>query len=242
MRVMILLAVLVTTSCASPLSLRGARVLEPGEVEVLASPQVQFGVAEDEHGFSFKPELSARFGLVDRVDLQLRVDPTLIPEVSAGYQVLGDPRRDDDLALSVTGGAKVGVEYYGSGFTFAAVPLQMLLEVPLTDVIAFTGGLRGSLVAIAPLSTRNQFFGAADDAEPFGATLGAMAGLRVKTGALVLQPELGVAGGVGGYGAGAVGPARAAFVATVGLTLGGQFDLAAPASAPSRPPSPASLH
>ncbi len=246
-QVAVVAAAMMVTACASPMSLRGARVLEPGEVEVLASLQGQAGLADDGAGALYDvatvhPEVSVRFGLVDRVDLQLRVDPTVLPEVSAGYQVLGDPQRDDDVALTLTGGLKVGVEYYGTTYTYAAVPLQVLVDVPLSDELAFTGGARVNLLAFAPESKPSGIFTPARSAEPFGIAPGVVAGLRWKRGALVLQPELGVATGIGGYGAGAVGPARSLVVASLGLNVGGQFDFAAPAPRPPRPSTPASLH
>jgi hypothetical protein len=220
--------------CSTPLSLRGARVLEPGEVEVLFSPQVQVpavvaagggqSVAAGGNPFGWA-EASARFGLIDRLDLQLRLDPSIIPEASLGYQLVGDPARNDDFALTVTAGLKPSFLFVAANFN---VPVQVLVEAPLNDTLAFTGGLR-----VIP-----SVFSIFGGGNIFAFAPGVVAGVRFKTGNFVLQPEVGlssylpvgaVAGGqsIGFLGQGFVAGSVAA---TVGLNIGGQFDF--------RPPQP----
>lgn len=182
------MAVLTTTmACSTPLSLRGARVMEPGELEVIVSPQMNVDVlatlarSEQRVDRMFAPELSARFGVADRVDLQLRVDKSILPEISAGYQLVGDPSRDDDLAVTVTGGLKLSWLLYGPAF-FVSVPVQLLTEIPLNHVIAVVGGLR--VVAGA---------GTDRGGLVFAVSPGLTAGVRCSIGPFVISPELGVA-------------------------------------------------
>jgi hypothetical protein len=220
--------------CSTPLALRGARVLEPGEVEVLFSPQVQLPVVVGTGGgqssaAAIQPfgwaEASARFGLIDRLDLQLRLDASIVPEVSVGYQLLGDPARNDDFALTLTAGVKPSFLIVAANVN---VPLQVLVEVPFNDTFAFTGGLRMIPSVFSIFGAGNIF--------AFGP--GAVAGVRIKTGNFVFQPELGLSGYLpvgaesGGQSIGFLGQGFAVgtVAATVGLTLGGQFDF--------RPPQP----
>jgi hypothetical protein len=146
-------------SCSLPLSSRRAQVLEPGELEASAagSGGALFGnAAVGSFTSSYVPALgmnaSLRFGLVERIDLQLRVLDLLVPEVSAGWQLIGDPTKND-LALTLTGG--VG-PVFGFGFSSATgtvtqfgayVPLQLLVDVPVGDgalTFAFRGVTSGS--------------------------------------------------------------------------------------------------
>jgi hypothetical protein len=184
--------------------------------------QVGYG---DDLDTAVVPEVSARFGVVDRVDVQVRVDGQVLPEVSAGIQLLGDPKRDDDVALTVTGGARIAVlPSLVAGSTSVGqltIPLQLLGEVPLADGVALTGGAR-----VVP--------GFNSETGP-GVAPGLLAGLRVKWGALVVHPEVGFAvGSVGALKGVTIGSPNYV-VGSVGLNIGGQFDFRPPAS-----PSPSS--
>ena len=225
---MAVVAMLTTTmACSTPLSLRGARVMEQGELEVIASPQVTVDVLSvaDGHepppGLLFAPELSARFGIADRVDLQLRVDQSILPEVSAGYQLVGDPTRDDDFALTVTGGLKPS--WLLSREVFLSAPVQLLAEVPLNDDVALTGGVR--VVAGAGLDNNSELVVAVSP--------GVTAGLRWRVGPFVFHPELGVATALasGDYRVQFITPTlvpRPLLAASFGLNVGGVFDFREP--------------
>lgn len=223
--------------CSTPLSLRGARVMEPGEVEVIVSPQLQVPAVVGTGGgqssaVALQPfgwvEASARFGLVDRLDMQLRLDPSIVPEVSVGYQLLGEPARNDDFALTLTAGIKPSFLLLAAN---VSVPLQVLVEMPFNDVFAFTGGLR----LIPSVFT---IFGAGNI---FAFAPGATAGVRLKAGGFVLQPELGLSGYLpvgavaGGQNVGFLGQGFAvgSVAATIGVSLGGQFDFRPPQPAPA---------
>lgn len=229
MRLMFMVMLLVTTSCASPLSLRGARVLEPGEVEVIASAQALTGPMIEEKGTSrgfanaIQPELSVRAGVGERVDLQLRLAPYSLPEVSAGVQVLGEPKRDDDVAVTITAGVRPS-QPFEAGYVLT-FPAQLLVEVPMSDTIALTGGARV-----------NTMIGVGQQLVPFGVSPGLVGGVRVHWGMLVVQPELGVAAGIGPIGVGYTGSLAAPswMVASFGLNVGGQFEFTLPE--PTRPP------
>lgn len=222
--------------CSTPLSLRGARVMEPGEVEVIVSPQVQVpavvGTAGGQSaGSPIQPfawvEGSVRFGVIDRLDLQLRIDPSVVPEVTAGYQLLGDPTRNDDFALTVTAGIKPSFLLVASNVN---IPLQVLVEVPFNETLAFTGGVRMIPSVLTIFSAGNLFAFAP----------GVTAGLRVTAGSFVLQPELGLSGylplGVvaGGQSVGFLGQGFlvGSVAATFGLSIGGKFDFRPPQPAP----------
>ena len=221
---MVTAATLTTTmACSTPLSLRGARVMEQGELEVIASPQVNVDVLSvvDGHepplGLLIAPELSARFGIADRVDLQLRVDKTVLPEVSVGYQLVGDPTRDDDFALTVTGGLKPS--WLLSREVFLSAPVQLLAEVPFNKDVALTGGLR--VVAGAGLDNNSDAVVAVSP--------GVTAGVRWRMGPFVFHPEIGVATALasGDYKVQFVSATlvpRPLLAASLGLNVGGVFD------------------
>lgn len=212
--------------CSTPLSLRGARVVEPGELEVLASPQVHvLAVPNSDSAYDVRTvgwgEVSARFGLVDRVDLQLRIDPSVIPEISAGYQLVGDPARTDDVAVSITGGIRP--TFLGNRLV-ASLPVQVLVEVPLAgELFALTAGVRTvPLVAIT--------------ADSFGVGVGpgVVAGFRTRLGPFVVQPEVALAANIPGGGASTTSGFQSnlgvqLYSESGGLSVGGQFDFRQPA-------------
>lgn len=89
---------------------------------------------------------SLRFGLIPRVDLQLRLLDLVVPEISAGWQIFGDPAVSD-FALTLTAGAG---PVFGAGFSNAGgafsqfgafIPVQLLVDVPVGDG-ALTFGAR----------------------------------------------------------------------------------------------------
>jgi hypothetical protein len=238
----------IAAACSTPLSLRGARVMEPGEFEVLASPQLQGAspfVGVGSSSLVAPPlvfpwiEGSLRFGLFDRADLQLRFDPTLLPEVSMGYQLVGDPAKDDQLAVTVTGGAKVTpVSVAGVGTVWWNTPLQVLVDLPLGEMFGVMGGLR-----IIP----NGFvaFGGGAGGGVFGVAPGAVIGARMKVGSFVLSPEFAVSANFPFFGVAAtsgatfgttgVGQASGTFGLNIGGQFGGPAKTVAPPAAPGGP-------
>ena len=217
-----------TMACSTPLSLRGARVMQPGELEVIVSPQVRVDVltlVKDERPprkdlVVFTPEVSARFGIADRLDLQLRVDQTILPEVTAGYQLVGDPGRDDDVAVTVTGGFKV--TWLGWRDAFLNIPVQLLVDVRLNNAVALTGGLR--VVGMGGVGVGGPVIGVAP---------GVTGGVRFTAGRFVIHPELGVSTD---FASGdfvvqfiTANPVpRPLLAATFGLNVGGTFDFREP--------------
>jgi hypothetical protein len=230
--VTVIMAAGLTAACTSPLALRGARVLEPGELEVIASPKLAVDVVTVVSGDEsareralapdalFAPEVSVRFGIVDRVDLQLRLDAIALPEVSVGHQLLGDPTRDDDVAMTLTGGLKLSLLSGLEATGLVHVPMQLLIDLPITDVVAVTAGLR-----VVP-SIGVGYLG---DSR-VGIAAGVLGGVRVKAGAFVFSPELAVAGNAaaGALSYSFVGnnpvPVGYPLVVALGLNVGGQFD------------------
>ncbi|MFO0467433.1 MAG: hypothetical protein ACK5ZS_00585, partial [bacterium] len=80
LRLLVLSVFALSAACATPLSMRNARVVEKGEVEVLVSPQAQLSyqiIDGKLRGPQPLPwgEASLRFGVADNLDLQLRFDP-----------------------------------------------------------------------------------------------------------------------------------------------------------------------
>jgi hypothetical protein len=232
MRLMtMVMSVLVTTSCASPMALRGARVLERGEVEVLASVQMLTGPVREEaliepavspsFAKSITPEVSLRTGIAERVDLQLRLTPMWLPELSGGVQLLGDPARNDDIAVTLTGGVRPS--YPSDAGYILAFPAQLLVEVPMSDTISLTGGARV-----------NTFASVGQQIDLVGVSPGAVGGVRVHWGNLVVQPELAFAAGIGAFGVGYTGTSStpSSMLASFGLNVGGQFDFAWPTPSP----------
>ena len=249
LRLTLAAAALLAVGCSTPLAIRGARVMEPGEVEVLASPQLQVA-SVSVGGFGASPALtypwiegSVRFGLIDRLDMQLRFDPSLFPEISFGYQFIGDPSRDDDFALTLTGGVKATFAGAGGGLAaYFNLPIQLLVDIPVGESFGLLAGLR-----VIP----NGFFGIGGGSGGLvaGAAPGGVVGLRFKLGAVVISPEFAVSsnfpflGTVSGGGTtGGLGLATTS--GTFGLNIGGQFGgpdkkPAASSQAPAPPASAA---
>lgn len=146
-------AVASAAACSLPLASRRAQVLEPGELEasVGAAGGVLFTeIAGGSFSSSYLPafgsQASARFGLIPRIDLQLRLLDVLVPEVSAGWQLVGDPAAND-FAVTLTGGVgpNFSVGFSNATGVFGAlglfIPVQLLVDVPVGDG-ALTFGAR----------------------------------------------------------------------------------------------------
>jgi hypothetical protein len=260
LRLLVLSVFALSAACATPLSMRNARVVEKGEVEVLVSPQAQLSyqiIDGKLRGPQPLPwgEASLRFGVADNLDLQLRFDPGVLPEISAGYQLIGDPAKDDDMAVSVTGGLKPALGALGdTSVVYASAPLQVLADIPLAPGFFLTGGLR----VIPNMTILNDNIG-------FGVAPGVTGGLRfVLADFLVIHPELAVSGNIPFLGSAVVADsfgqpsANIGFLsATMGFNVGGTFDFRpkeperpavvepeptpalAPAPAPAPAPTPA---
>jgi len=241
LRLSLLAVVAFSTACATPLSMRTARVVEKGAIEVLVSPQAQLSYQISQGNLTGPipfpwGEASLRFGVADNLDLQLRFDPGVLPEVSVGYQLVGDPARDDDLAVSVTGGVKPAFGILGSGIFYASAPLQVLADFALAPGLSLTGGLR--VIPNMTLISGNVGLGVAP---------GFTGGVRlVLADVFVVHPEFAVSGNVpllgaaspGGIGQPSLGSGFLS--ATLGFNVGGTFDFRrAPERSPVVEPAPA---
>lgn len=198
---------LLSVGCSTPLSVRRAQVLNPGQAEVMVSPQFQVGTLADSVGqfngsYSEETgaqggrvfgwgELSARFGVAERMDLQLRVDPSLLPEVAVGYQFQGRTGTSITHAATFTAGIKLGApgllgNSLGSGGFLLSIPLQLLCDIPLGEHAVLVAGLR-----LIP----NAYFGSWNFAP------GAVAALSFGgTGPWRFQPEVAVSANFLGVG------------------------------------------
>ncbi|MDP2346006.1 MAG: hypothetical protein Q8O67_34020 [Deltaproteobacteria bacterium] len=216
--VVALIAVVITSGCAS-LAMRSARVVEPGEVEVLVTPQVRAGFAIGERVApqSVMPwaEASIRWGLFQDVDVQLRLDPLLSPELSFGWQLIGDPRRENDVALTLTSGARLQPSLAGlQALPALSAPFQLLADVPFTECLSLTGGVR--VLAGIPLEGIGSAFVLAP---------GAVVGLRLTIAdSFIIHPEVALST-IHGFAGDDVKITGFFAVATFGLNLGGTFDL-----------------
>lgn len=191
---------LLSVGCSTPLSLRRAQVLNRGQAEVMVSPQFQVGRLADKLGMLESGagnvfgwgELSARFGVMDRVDVQLRVDPSLLPEVAVGYQFAGQTGVSATSATTVTAGVKVGAPglFMSSEADRAvlSIPLQLLHDHPLGEHVVAVVGLR-----VIPSINKGDF----------SLAPGAVAALSFGgTGPWRFQPELAVSTTFIGLGSG----------------------------------------
>jgi hypothetical protein len=140
----------VTAGCSSPLASRRAQVLEPGELEVSLVPYVEGTKVFAQGSTSYSPvdlaypsgEATARFGVMERVDVQLKVDPTIIPEVNVAVQAVGDPSKDE-FALTFSGGVKptiVAMPGFAGGLI--TVPLEVIADIPISDALIAVAGAR----------------------------------------------------------------------------------------------------
>lgn len=227
----LVMAMAVCAGCSSPMAMRSARVLEPGEVEVLVAGEgtLAYDVKNDRNLQLVSAQGSVRAGIIDRLDAQVRWTTsswTMVPEVSAGLQFVGDPTRDDDIAVTATAGVRPFVN--SAVLTF---PLQLLAEVPINDQASLTGGLR-----VIPL------LGGANGIAP-----GITVGFRSRLGPVVVQPELAFAGNFT-QGLPITDGERSVLIddqalvaGTFGISLGGQFDFFAQPSSRARLPSSPSV-
>lgn len=135
------------TGCPSIHTLRTAEVLKPGQSEVVAhagsngiivSASVEAGGESDgASGGLLLPfaVASYRTGIADRLDMQIKVDLGILPELSLGYQFVGTPG-EGGLAVSGTIGAKYlqTVALAGDSsesLSIIYVPLTLMADLPL---------------------------------------------------------------------------------------------------------------
>lgn len=149
--------------CASTTTMRTARVLPQGETELVAGGGAGVFVA-DPNSIYANPlawpayprlELSLRRGIAEGLDLQLRVDELVTPEVSLGWQFLGGAATGDGAA-TVTAGARVGLVGTEVPLPIMTMPIQLLVDTPGRELI-FTFGARmvaGVVPAIYGTSSR----------------------------------------------------------------------------------------
>ena len=148
-RLLALLCVVFVCGCFNPLVHRRAKVLAPGEIELMVSPEFAgnvgfpdedfapvFVVAKDAQAPTLT--LGARVGLFKNADLQLKMSPGLYPQIDFAYQWFGG---DDKLTLTTL----VGTEYsqYGRGTgvgRFLYTPLTLLVDIPLFRGVDFFEG------------------------------------------------------------------------------------------------------
>lgn len=178
-----LLLPLLTTACLSPLVSRRAQVMEPGELEVAVLPIGAAWQRNNSFGPAAYARASARFGLVDRLDMQVVLDPSILPEVAFAYQFLGDPSRND---LALTFGVGFKPTYAALGDTSGgnlALPAQVLLDVPLGANTSLTLGAR---------AVTGYVFGGSFGSSTMGWVVapGASVGLSIEWGWFFVRPEL----------------------------------------------------
>ena len=159
-------AFLFVSGCFNPLVMRRAQTLEPGQVEVVLAPELTTAMGLSDGSFlpladggpgkgNVSTTFSARVGLVDNVDIQLKMDPTVLyPELDVTYQLV--ERRG--LAVSILAGGRYVFGGRGSSaVSVFYVPVAVLIDVPLNDndVIYGAFGLTGGL-SVAPHGTFTQ--------------------------------------------------------------------------------------
>lgn len=234
---------LLAVGCSSPLASRRAQVMEPGELEVSLVPY-----GEGTMGFiataPVQPiaypfaEATARFGVVDRVDLQLKVDPTVIPEVNVAVQLLGDPSKDG-LAFTVSGGVKPTVLAMPGVFGgLVTTPLEAIVDVPIGESAVAVAGLR-IIPAYVFAGTVGAGVGTVTVAP------GAFGALHMKLGdSFFVRPEVAVNGVVplvasaGGQNAYLAGTGNTVNVVAA-LGIGATFDFRKPQDPPATHEEPA---
>lgn len=230
-----LAVVVCASSCASPLASRRAQVLEKGEVEMIVVPTaiVTGGLVEEDGArFPVLPlphvEASVRFGIFDRVDMQLKVDEALFPELAFGWQVIGDPTKNE-FALTVGAGAKLAVFPLSpqGGAGNISVPLQLLVDVPVGEEGAIYFGTRTIVGVAFGVTDTGDAGGDVDSRGGLAVTPGLVVGLSLPIGAFLLQPELAANAPIG-FGTTQIPPAReglsVGYVA-LGVGVGARFDL-----------------
>ena len=227
---LVVFAALLSSACSTPLASRRAQVLEKGEAEFIAVPAAVVIASPGVEGFGGLPHVegSVRFGIFERTDVQLKIDEALFPELSFGYQILGDPHVNE-FAMTVTAGSKVAVLPTTFGVavlptTFGtvgnvSVPLQLLFDIPITDEGALYFGTRTILGAVF-------YVGGGGGAAGLAVTPGVVVGASIPFGIFVLQPEV-----AGNYPLAVPGGQSKRGYVAIGLGLGARFDLSTMRSA-----------
>jgi hypothetical protein len=135
------------TGCPSIHTLRTAEVLKPGQSEVVghvgsngfvvsADASVAGESAEASGGLLLPfAVVSYRTGIADRMDMQIKVDLGILPELSLGYQFVGTPG-EGGLAVSGTVGMKylqtVALAGDSSGSSSVVyLPLTLMADLPI---------------------------------------------------------------------------------------------------------------
>lgn len=218
-----------SAGCATPLASRRAQVLEKREVEMVIVPAGVLAI--DDQGRQLvvpHVEGSIRFGVFDDVDVQLKFDESLIPELVVGWQFVGDPRVNE-FAMTITAGGKVGIlppwsTYSGSDALNGnlSLPFQLLIDLPVGEESALYFGTRTILGSSFGLSGTS-----------VAVTPGLLVGLSLNLGGFILQPEVGVNAPVFLSG-GSVGLDAAVFAA-VGVGFGSRFRLGGENASPAAP-------
>jgi hypothetical protein len=154
----LVVALTLAAACSTPLASRRARVQQKGTAELAAVPALDATIFSL-RGLPPVPHVegSVRFGILDRTDVQLKIDELLTPEFAVGYQLIGDPSRND-FALTLTGGVRPGFTAAGGGLLPGlapniSVPLQLLIDIPLYDDACLTAGTRNIIGYSFPLGT-----------------------------------------------------------------------------------------
>lgn len=223
-----LAAVLVALAgCSSPLASRRAQVMEPGELEVSFVPYGEATAIAAKGTGAAQPvaypfaEATARFGVVDRMDIQLKVDPTIIPEINVAYEIIGDPTKND-FAVTASLGLKPSViAVPGASAGLITTPLELIMDVPLGDTSALVVGTR-----IIPAVT----FAGAVTAVAGAVTVapGGFVALHIDLGPFFVRPEIAVNGVIpliaGAPGAAVLGPPLGTGNFVLALGVGGTLD------------------
>lgn len=217
---------LLSSSCSSPLVSRRARTLRQGEVELGVVPYIQVLALAPTSGTNLAPfypfaEAAARFGLFDKADLQIKIDPTIIPEINFAYQIVGDPSKNE-FAVTLGLGLKPTILGLGTATAgFVNAPIYVGADLPFGDNNAFTFGAR-----IIP----NVLFG---DVSGVGATVigvapGVFGALHLQFANFFIRPELAVNAGTTIAAIGSTGSAFQPNLNTVSVSgalgLGLSFD------------------
>jgi hypothetical protein len=183
-------AALLSTACASPLAMRSADILEPGELEVTAGTNVYVNRLIK---FSPSVAMSARVGVADGMDLQLKMRSITLDlmdlEAQAGIRMVAR----DELDITLV----TGVGYYGTLGAFTGGPLISTgaIDFPVGFLIDAKGeGERRLTVGLfaAPTAAWNMGDTPFVGVFPIDLRMGVQLGYTHQLGPLVIRPEIGL--------------------------------------------------
>lgn len=180
-----------TTGCLTGAAMREAAVLPVGQVEVMAGANVIGMVQDDVATTVVIPDVSARIGVANHTDIQLRSAGS----ASVYYQMFGEPTSRSDIDVTVGAGVYVPTLTWLAPSPSSlplAIPVQAMVDLPVGHDVTVNVG-----ASIFPVFETSLLGNKLDDngnalplVKDFKLTPAITAGVTWYLGNLSLQPAI----------------------------------------------------